>query len=123
MDKKQITKYVINIAKILSTEKAQDVLVFDIDQINSYSQFLIIATANSNPHKKALTQITQDCLAQYHFKRLNLLDHNNPWILMDYGSIVIHLFLQETRKFYSLEKLWENHAQLIDHTSHQSNGL
>ena len=123
MDKKQTTKYVINIAKILSTEKAQDVLVFDIDQINSYSQFLIIATANSKPHQKALTQITQDYLAQYHLKRLNLLDHNNPWILMDYGSIVVHLFLQETRKFYSLEKLWENNAQLIDHTSYESNGL
>ncbi len=108
MTKEKIKEYSINIAKIIEDKKANDVVVIDVEGITPHFDFLIIASTNSFLHLSALTKTIIKKLSEYNFKKRNSIKEyeNNPWILIDCESIIIHLFTNEARNFYNLEKLW-----------------
>ncbi len=108
MTKEQVRDYTLSIAELLSSKKARDVLVIDIEQINSIADFMVIATADSNLHQSALARTVDDKLHDLGIKKFHALDTStdSPWILMDCGMILVNLFTEEGRTFYSLEKLW-----------------
>lgn len=94
--------------KSLDDKKLEDIVVLDLDGVSSVSDYFIIATASSSPQMKA------GCDSIYkEFKKEGILPYaendngaESVWYLMDYGFLVVHIFTQEGREYYDLDKLW-----------------
>ena len=87
--------------------KAKDVTVLDVSELTDVMDTLIIATGTSNRHVKSLAgNVLEDC-KKSGFPALGSegTDHGE-WALVDYGDMVVHIMLQQTRDLYELEKLW-----------------
>ena len=91
----------------LIDSKAEDLLVLDIENISSFADKIIIATATSNRHAISIAEKLVDCLKENKFNILGVEGEiDSGWILVDCGDIVINIMRKEQRKFYDLEGLW-----------------
>ena len=87
--------------------KAEDLLVLDIENISSFADKIIIATATSNRHAISISEKLVDCLKENKFNILGVEGEiDSGWILVDCGDIVINIMRKEQREFYDLEGLW-----------------
>ena len=104
MSKKTLSE-VCNLSLIDS--KAEDLLVLDIENISSFADKIIIATATSNRHAISISEKLVDCLKENKFNILGVEGEiDSGWILVDCGDIVINIMRKEQREFYDLEVLW-----------------
>jgi ribosome-associated protein len=95
-----------NCAILLDEKKAKDILLMDLRKINSYFDYFIICTGNSHIHCSALAKEIQR-----YFQNINFHGMSNPrldtgWIALDYYEIIIHIFTNDLREYYQLERLW-----------------
>jgi len=98
----------INIAKVLDDKKGKDILVLDVREITLVADYFVIVTGTSSLHVQSLAEHVMDTMREEHcIKPLNKegLTEGN-WVLVDYDSVVLHIFQGETRAFYNLERLW-----------------
>lgn len=93
----------------LEDKKAVDVKVIDIEQVSSLADYFIIASGTNRNQVQAMSDNVDEVLgkAGYQVKQVEGYSTAN-WILMDYGDIVIHLFDEENRLFYDLERIWRD---------------
>ena len=104
MSKKTLSE-VCNLSLIDS--KAEDLLVLDIENISSFADKIIIATATSNRHAISISEKLVDFLKENKFNILGVEGEiDSGWILVDCGDIVINIMRKEQREFYDLEGLW-----------------
>jgi ribosome-associated protein len=102
-------KVVIQIAQLLKDRKARDIIVLDLKNLTSVTDYFIICTANSSVQIKALIRFIEEFMKEKSLKLLSKnISYNSPWVLLDYNFFVIHLFLREGRDYYQLEKLWSD---------------
>ncbi len=93
----------------LEERKGEDIRILNISEVSVLADYFIIASANNNLHLKALRDIAEEKLERAGFELKNVEgDENTPWILMDFGDIVIHLFDHDCRMFYDLERIWRD---------------
>ncbi len=88
-------------------KKAQDILVLDLREVSSFTDFFVLLTGNSTRQNAAISDGIEQELKRT--KRTPLGREGlelSEWILLDYGSFVIHIFSRRARDYYSLEKLW-----------------
>ena len=91
----------------LIDSKAEDLLVLDVENISSFADKIIIATATSNRHALSVSEKLVDCLKENKFNILGVEGEiDSGWILVDCGDIVINIMRKEQREFYDLEGLW-----------------
>ncbi len=101
------------IAGILDHKKAANVRVIGIRDIPILADYFVIATGTSSTHVKSLADEVEYELKQKELLPDHLEGHNsNSWILMDYGSVIVHIFQKEMRDFYDLERLWVDGEQV-----------
>jgi ribosome-associated protein len=96
------------IAEIASDKLAQDIRVFDLRGIVSYTDFFVICSGGTERQTKAIHDgIYQELKDEYRLlpRRVEGLSESR-WILMDYLDAVIHIFTPDARSFYRLEQLW-----------------
>ena len=87
--------------------KAEDLLVLDVENISSFADKIIVATATSNRHALSVSEKLVDCLKENKFNILGVEGEiDSGWILVDCGDIVINIMRKEQREFYDLEGLW-----------------
>ena len=96
-------------AKILSEKKGHDIKVIEISDVSVIADYMVIATGNSSTHVKALadeveTQLDDMGISVSHIEGYR----SNSWILLDYIDIIVHVFSNEAREYYDLERLWED---------------
>ena len=102
------------VTKALDAKKGMDIKLLKIDRVSSLADYFLICTGTSNTHVKTLCDYAEYTLEQLGEKMLGLEGHRgNTWELLDYGTIVIHVFTDEARKFYDLERLWAD-AETVD---------
>ncbi len=102
------------VAKALDDKKGLDIKLLKIDEVSSLADYFIICTGTSNTHVKTLCDHAEYTLEQLGEPMLGREGHRgNTWELLDYGSVVVHVFTEEAREFYSLERLWAD-AQQVD---------
>ena len=102
------------VTKALDDKKGLNIKLLKIDQVSSLADYFIICTGTSNTHVKTLCDHAEYTLEQLGEPMLGREGHRgNAWELLDYGSVVVHVFTEEAREFYSLERLWAD-AQQID---------
>tara|TARA_B100000579_G_C22608375_1_gene746066 strand:+ start:108 stop:458 length:351 start_codon:yes stop_codon:yes gene_type:complete len=105
MDKILKTKKIIE--KILDDNKAIDVVSIDLKNKSSMADYMIIASGTSSRHIQALSEIVLEKLKSENITNAKIEGKNsNEWKLIDGIDLVIHIFNQEKRKFYDLEKMW-----------------
>ena len=101
------------IAGILDHKKAANVRVIGIRDISILADYFVITTGTSSTHVKSLADEVEYELKQKELLPDHLEGHNsNSWILMDYGSVIVHIFQKEMRDFYDLERLWVDGEQV-----------
>ena len=87
--------------------KALDAKLLKIDRVSSLADYFLICTGTSNTHVKTLCDYAEYTMEQLGENMLGREGHRgNSWELLDYGSIVVHVFTEEAREFYALERLW-----------------
>lgn len=96
-------------AKILSEKKGLNIKVIEISDVSVIADYMVIATGNSSTHVKALadeveTQLDDMGISVSHIEGYR----SNSWILLDYIDIIVHVFSNEAREYYDLERLWED---------------
>ncbi len=101
-------------AKAADDKKALDVLVLDLREITSLADYFVIASGTSDRHVRTIAEEIEAKLKAFGYKALSQegLD-DASWVLLDYGDIVVHVFLNETRDFYKIERLWAD-ANRVD---------
>ena len=100
-------------AKILSDKIAQALSVIYVREVTSLADYFVIATGSSSTHVKALADEVEFKLKQEGILPDHIEGHGtNSWIVLDYGSVVVHVFSEEARDFYDLERLWQDGEKL-----------
>jgi ribosome-associated protein len=95
------------IVDALSEHQAENIVLLDISQISSFTDYFVIATAQNARHMDALINVFEKDLANAGIDALHREgDSDSGWVLIDLGAVVAHLFTAEDREFYDLEGLW-----------------
>lgn len=99
--------------KSLEDNKAENILVLDIEGISSFADAIIIATANSNRHAKSLADKLAESIKANNMNIINVEGRvESGWILVDCGGVVVNIMKEEIREFYDLEGLWGENTLL-----------
>ena len=101
-------------ANAAEQKKSLGTLVLDVKKVSSLADFFVICGASSQAQAKAIVSGIEKTLDGLGYKPLAVEGKTEArWVLMDYGSIMIHILLEHERTFYSLEKFW-NHALFVE---------
>ena len=96
------------IFNILDSAKAEDIKIIDLKNKSSIADFFVIATCRSTRHSNATAEELIEKLKNYGIKCPSPEGlSKSDWVIVDAGTVIVHLFLKEIRKLYSLEKLWD----------------
>ncbi len=102
-------------ARAADEKKATDIVIQDVSELLKVTDYFVICTAANNRRVDAVAEEIEDKLREEcgmkPFNREGL--DESTWVLLDYGSIVVHIFQPQQRDFYRLEQLWEQ-APTID---------
>ena len=106
----------VAVTKALDEKKGMDIKLLKIDHVSTLADYFLICTGTSNTHVKTLCDYAEYTLEQLGEPMLGREGHRgNAWELLDFGTIVVHVFTDEARKFYDLERLWAD-AENVDLT-------
>jgi len=103
----------IEIARIIENKKGENIKILDVSPFASFADYFIIANGTSIRHTTALADEVNKKMSE----RGIILNHkegynNGRWILLDYQDIVVHIFIEEERDFYDLERIWKGSKYL-----------
>ena len=102
------------VTKALDDKKGIDIQLLRISDVSSLADYFLICTGTSNTHVKTLCDYAEYTLEELGEPMIGREGHRgNSWVLLDFGSLVVHVFTDEARKFYDLERLWAD-AESID---------
>ena len=101
------------VTKALDEKKGIDIKLLKIDKVSSLADYFLICTGTVNTHVKTLCDYAECTMEQLGEPMLGREGHRgNSWELLDFGSVVVHVFTDEARKFYALERLWADAEQV-----------
>ena len=99
--------------KALDSKKAGDIKAIMTRDLTVIADYFIICTANSTTHIKTLSDEVEKKMEELGERPLRTEGYRSGgWVLVDFGCVVIHIFLKEMRDFYSLERLWSDAPEL-----------
>ena len=99
--------------KALDSKKAKDITLLETKDITVLADYFIICTAGSTTQTKTLTDEVDKALTEQGEPALRTEGYRNGgWVLVDFGCLIVHIFLQEIREFYDLERLWSDAPQI-----------
>ena len=101
------------VTKALDDKKGMNIKLLKIDKISSLADYFLICTGTSNTHVRTLCDYAEYTLEQLGEPMLGREGHRgNSWELLDFGSLVVHVFTEEAREFYALERLWADAEEI-----------
>lgn len=104
----------VQLAQALDNKKGQDIKVLKTENLTSLADYFVICTATSNTQVKAMSDACEEAMEKQGERVHHIEGHRDgTWLLMDFSSVVVHVFTEEARKFYDLERLWAD-AQDVD---------
>ena len=94
-------------AKAALDRKANNVVVLDLRGLSSVTDFFVICSGNSDTHVAGIANIIEEILDEHGVKLWHREGGKKAsWILLDYIDVIVHIFTEDARDFYSLERLW-----------------
>ena len=104
----------LEIARVINEKKGQNIKVLDIQSLSTIADYFVIANGTSTRQVKALVDIIEDRMKEIgidiHHKEGY---HNGRWILIDFLSVIVHIFLEEERDFYNIDRVWKDATQVV----------
>ena len=102
------------VTKCLDAKKGLDIKLLKIAKVSSLADYFLICTGTSNTHVKTLCDSVEAVVTdELQEPLLHREGHRGgTWVLLDFGCLVIHVFTNETREFYDLERLWNDAKQI-----------
>ena len=102
-------KYLRTIVKALDDKKGNDIRVIRISEISSMCDYLVIADGSNRNQVQAMCNNVEHAMREAGAEMKNREGYaNGGWILLDYYDIIIHIFSEESRRFYNIEKIWND---------------
>ena len=109
-----IKENVKKIYKAIDDKKAIDITIIDIAGVSVVADYFIIASASNPNQLEAILDAADKVMGEQGITPKQIEGgKNSPWILMDYGDIIVHLFTEEGRDFYDIERIWRD-GEAID---------
>lgn len=107
-----------NITKVIydaiDDKLGKDIAILNIRAVSSLCDYFVIATASSQRQVKAIADNVEDELTKLGIEARGKEGYDSQvWVLLDYGDVMVHIFNEENRDFYNLEKLWKD-APYVD---------
>ena len=97
------------IVEILEGKKAKDVKSLDITEVTIITDYFVICSGTSSTHIKALADEVEEKMKEMNVELLRKEGYISArWILLDFNDVVVHIFHEEEREFYNLERLWSD---------------
>ena len=97
----------IVLAKALDSKKGMEIKVLKTEELTTLADYFVICTASSTTQIKALSDVCEEAMERNGERVHHIEGHRGgTWVLMDFSSVVVHIFMDEARKFYDLERLW-----------------
>jgi ribosome-associated protein len=101
-------------SRAAADKKALDIVVLDMHEASSITDYFLICSGGSSRQVQAIADAIEEQMRRLGVASLGFEGYREArWILMDYGDVIVHVFAQDTRDFYDLERLWAN-APKID---------
>ena len=102
------------IAKVLDEKKAVDITAIKTEEVTIVSDYFIIASGTSNTHAKSLADdVEYEIKTRLGIDPEHIEGRATGWILLDFGTVLVHIFTQDNREYYNLERLWAD-ASTVD---------
>ncbi|MBQ9974177.1 MAG: ribosome silencing factor [Oscillospiraceae bacterium] len=104
----------IALAKALDSKKGIDIKVLHTEQLTTLADYFVICSAGSSTQIKALSEACEKVMDEAGEPAHHIEGHRGgTWVLLDFSNVIVHVFTDEARKFYDLERLWGD-AQQVD---------
>ena len=98
----------------LETRKGEDILLLDLQNVASFTDYFVLCTGTSDRMLDALAESTLETVRRLHRKRGRKEgESRGGWLIVDYGDVVVHLFSPDQRAYYDLEELWKDGKVLL----------
>lgn len=100
---------------VLDERKADDIILLDMRPDNVLADFFVICTGTSDRQLKALLDyVREDVKERYHRLPFSMEGTaESGWVLMDYSDVIVHVFLEDKRRYYNLEGLWSAESTVL----------
>ncbi len=98
------------IQQTLDDHKAEEISIIDLEGKTTFAEHMVVASGTSRRHLNALSQYVQEAAkkAGHSYMEVEGSSSEADWVLVDLGSIIVHLFRPETRAIYDLEAMWDS---------------
>lgn len=95
--------------KAIDDKKGQDIKIIDIHNVSVIADYFVIASGTNSNQVQAIVDNVEEQLGRAGFEANQIEgNRNSSWILMDYGDVIVHVFDEENRLFYDLERIWRD---------------
>ena len=101
MSAKKLLKKIVTLS---DDKKAENIVAMDVSSITSLSEYFVVCSASNLIQVKAIADNIKDNIDDHPWNTEG--SENGTWIILDYVDIVVHIFLNETREYYDLERIW-----------------
>ncbi|MBF0253869.1 MAG: ribosome silencing factor [Candidatus Omnitrophica bacterium] len=101
------------IAKIAEEKRGEDITVLDLRKVSGVCDAFVLVSATSSVRARTIAEFIEKEMGaqdEWVIRRAGVREGN--WVVLDYGNVMVHIFLEETRKFYDLERLWGDAARM-----------
>ncbi|MEA3327896.1 MAG: ribosome silencing factor [Chloroflexota bacterium] len=101
-------------ANFLESKKGEDIIILDIKDIASFTDYFVIANGTSQRMLQSISSLLgREIKKQFHKTTIPQGNPNSGWIVHDYGDVVVHLFSLQQRDYYRLEDLWSEGSVIL----------
>lgn len=97
-----------NIVKVLDDKKAEDIKVIETAELTIVADCFIVASGTSSTHVRSLSGEVEEALSKLGTEPEHIEGRATGWILLDYGTVVVHIFDRQSREYYNIERLWQD---------------
>ena len=102
------------VTKALDEKKGMNIKLLKVDKVSALADYFLICTGTSNTHVRTLCDYAEYVMEELGEPMLGREGRrSNSWELLDFGTLVVHVFTEEAREFYALERLWGD-AEAVD---------
>jgi len=108
-----VYEQVVSACQALQDKKAVDIVVLDVAKTSTITNYIVIATATSNTHARALLENVAESMSNLGVVPFHKEGYGqSDWVVLDFGDFIVHIFTQQLREYYNLEKLYQDGKNL-----------
>ncbi len=112
---KEPRELAVEIAEFLYSKKGEDIQVLDVANLTSITEFFVIASARNPTQCRTMAEDLEEHLIEEQQLEARRKEgyRESRWVVLDYGSVIVHVFHEQERAYYNLERLWADGTNLI----------